>query len=38
MMLRRMNVKTAKLEDLVEMRKTDCFGETRLNPYISSSS
>ena len=31
-------VKTVKLEDLVEMCKTDSFGETRLVPHVPSSS
>ena len=31
-------VKTAKTVDLLEMRKTDCFGETRLVPHIPKSS
>ena len=38
MRLRCMTVKTVELVDLIEMRKTDCFGETRLVPHIPSSS
>ena len=38
MMLRCVIVKTVKLVDLIEMRKTDCFGETRLVLHVPSSS
>ncbi len=38
MMLRCMIVKTVELVDLIEMRKTDSFGETRLVPHVPSSS
>ena len=31
-------VKTVKLVDLIEMHKTDCFGEARLVLHVSSSS
>ena len=37
MMLRCVIVKTVELGDLIEMRKTDCFGETRLVPHVPSS-
>ena len=37
MMLRRVTVKTVKLVDLIQMRKADCSGETRLVPHISGS-
>ena len=37
MMLLCVIVKTVAL-DLIEMRKTDCFGETGLVPHLSSSS
>ena len=33
-----MTVKTAELADITVMRKTDCFGETRLVPCVTSSS
>ncbi len=36
MMLRCVIVKTVELVDLIEMRKTDCFGKTRLVPHIPS--
>ncbi len=32
-----MIVKTVELVDLIEMRNTDCFGETRLVPHVPSS-
>ena len=38
MMLRCMTVKTVKLVDPIEMRKTDSFGETRLVLHAPSSS
>ncbi len=38
MMLCCMMVKSVKLVDRIEMRKTDCFGKTRLVPHIPSSS
>ena len=38
MMLRCVCVKAVALVDLIEMRKTDCFGQTRLVPHVSSSS
>ncbi len=34
MMLPCVIVKTVRLVDLIEMRKTGCFGETRLVPHI----
>ena len=37
MMLRCVIVKTVELVDLIEMRKTDCVGETRLVPHVPSS-
>jgi len=37
MMLRCVIVKTVKTVNLVEMRKTDCFGETRIVLHIPSS-
>ena len=37
MMLRCVIVKTVELVDLIEMRKTDCAGETRLVPHVPSS-
>ena len=36
MMLRCMIVKTVELVDCIDMRKTDCFGKTRLVPYVPS--
>ena len=33
-----MIVKAVELVDLIEMRKTDCSGETRLAPHVPSSS
>jgi len=27
-------IQTVKLVDLIEVRKTDCFGETRLVPHV----
>ncbi len=38
MMLRCMIFKPVELVDRIEMRKTDCFGKTRLVPHIPSSS
>ena len=38
MMLRCAMVKIAKLVDLVEMHKTDCYAETRLVLHVPSSS
>ena len=38
MMLRRVIVKTVKLVDRIEMRKTDGFGKTRLVLHVPSSS
>ena len=38
MMLLCMIVKTVRLVDRIEMRKTDCFGKTRLVPHLPSSS
>ncbi len=38
MMLRCMIIKTVELVDRTEMRKTDCFGKTRLVPHVPSSS
>ena len=38
MILRCMMVKTEELVELIEMRKTDSFGETKLVPDIPSSS
>ena len=38
MMLRRMNVKTVTLVDLIEMRKADSFVETRRVLHVPSSS
>ena len=38
MMLHCVTVKTVKLVDPIEMRKTDCSGETRLVLHVSSSS
>ena len=38
MILRRVTVKTVGLVDLVEMRKTECLGKTRLVLHIPSSS
>ena len=38
MMLPCVIVKTVDFVDLIEMCKTDCFGETRLVPHIPSSS
>ena len=36
-LLRRVVIKTVGLVDLIEMRKTECFVETRLVPYVPSS-
>ncbi len=36
--LRCMIVKPVELVDRIEMRKTDCFGETRLVPHVPSPS
>ena len=38
MMLRCKTVNTVQLVDLIEMRKTDSFRETRLVPHVPSSS
>ena len=38
MMLLCMIVKLVELVDRIEMRKTDCFGKTRLVPHVPSSS
>ncbi len=38
MMLRCVIVKTVELVDLINMRKIDCFGETRLVPHVPSAS
>ena len=37
-LLRCMIVNTVELVDRIEMRKTDCFGKTRLVPHVPSSS